>query len=129
MEAAAAHITVVATTITVTRSSIAITGTSVTIAVAAAIAVHAAVSTISVAAIPGAGAEKDAAVKPRRSVVPVGRASVGIIAVVAISADRSRVAVAVSPIHRATDPNSNRDLGMGIGCSREQQDTEYSEIA
>jgi hypothetical protein len=122
MEAAAAHVTVVATTITVT-------GSSVTIAVAAAIAVHAAVSTISVAAIPGAGADKDAAVKPRWSVVPVGRASVGIIAVVAIGADRSRVAVAVSPIHRATDPNSNRDLGMGISRGREQQDTEYSEIA
>jgi len=113
--------------ITVTGSSIAITGTSVPIAVTAAIAVHAAVS-ISVATIPGAGPDKDAAVEPRRPVVPVRRASVGIIAIVAIGADRSRVAVAVSPIHRATDPNSNRDLGMGISRSREQEDTEYSEI-
>jgi hypothetical protein len=119
MEAAAAHETVVATTIT--RPSIAITGASVPIAVAAAIAVHAAVSAISVAAIPGARADKDAAIEPRRSVVSVGRASIGIIAVVAISADGSRiavtvsrVAVAISPIHRATDPNSNRDLSMGI---------------
>src|SRR6266851_6105505 len=109
MEAAAAHVTVVATTITVTGSSIAITGTS--IAIAAAIAVHAAVS-ISVATIQGAGPDKDAAVEPRRPVVPVRRATVGILAIVAIGADRSRVAVAVSPIHRATDPNSNRDLGM-----------------
>jgi hypothetical protein len=116
MEAAAAHETVVATTIT--RPSIAITGASVPIAVTAAIAVHTAVSTISVAAIPGARADKDAAIEPRRSVVSVGRTSIGIIAVVAISADGSRIAVAISPIHRATDPNSNRDLSMGISRSR-----------
>jgi hypothetical protein len=126
MEAAAAHVTTVAAAITVTRSSIAITGTSVPIAVAAAIAVHAAVS-ISVAAIPGAGPDKDAAVEPRRSVVPVGRASVGIVSVVAIGADRSRIAIA--PIDRATNSNANRDLGMRISRGGEQQDTEYSEIA
>jgi hypothetical protein len=95
----------------------AITGMSVPIAVAA-IAVHAAVS-ISVAAIPGASPDKDAAVEPRRSVVPVRRTSIGIITVVAISAGRSRVTITVTPVHRATDPNSNRDLSMGISRGRE----------
>jgi hypothetical protein len=118
---AAAHVTVVAAAITracisVTWPPIAITRVSVPIAVAA-IAVHAAVS-VSIAAIPGARADKDAAIEPRRSVVSVGRTSIGIIAVVAISADGSRIAVAISPIHRATDPNSNRDLSMGISRSR-----------
>jgi hypothetical protein len=141
MEAAAAHVAVVATpgkstsnrvrsaiaaAITVTRSSIAITGTP--IAVTAAIPVHAAVS-ISVAAIPGAGPDKEAAVEPRRSVVSIRRARIRVVAVVAVRAHGSRVAVAVTPIHRSTDPHPNRHLSMGIGCSRDQQDTEYSEIA
>jgi hypothetical protein len=134
MEAAAGHVAVVATAtitracITVTRPSIAVAGTPIPIAVTAAIAVDAAVS-ISVAAIPRPGTDKDAAVEPRRSVVPIRRASVWIVAVVAIRADRSRVAVAVTPIHRSTDPNSNRYLGMRIGRGGDQQDTEYSEIA
>jgi hypothetical protein len=129
MEAAAAYVTVVAATITrtcisVTRPSIAITITRVSVPIAiAAIAVHAAVS-VSIAAIPGTGPNEDAAIEPRRPIVPVGGAGIRIIAVVAIGADRSRVAVAVSPIHRATDPNSNRDLGMGISRCGEQQDTQ-----
>jgi hypothetical protein len=128
MEAASTHVTAVAAAISVTRSSIAITGTSVPIAVAAAIAVITAVS-ISVPAIPGSGADKQTAGEPRRSIVPVGRAGIRIVAVIAIGADGSRVAVTVSPIHRATDPNSDRDLSMGVSRSGNQQDTEYSEIA
>jgi hypothetical protein len=128
MEAAASYVTVVAAAISITRMSISVTGTSVPIAVAAAIAVHAAVS-ISVAAIPGAGPDKDAAVEPTRSVVSIRRASIRIVAVVAVRARGSRVAVAVTPIHRSTDPHPNRHLSVGIGRSRNQQDTEYSEIA
>jgi hypothetical protein len=121
MEPAAAHVTVVAAAtitracITVTGSSIAITGPSVPIA--AAIAVYTAVSTISVAPIPGAGPDKESAIEPRRSVVPVRRTSVGIITVVAVGASRSRVAIAITPVRRSTDPNSNRYLSMGIGRS------------
>jgi hypothetical protein len=119
---AASYVAVVAPTtisracIAITRPSIAIAGTS--IAVAAAIAVHTAVS-ISVAAIPGAGTNKDAAIKPRRSVVSIRRASIGIVPVIAVRAHRSRVAVAVTPIHRSTDPNSNRYLSMRVGRSRD----------
>jgi hypothetical protein len=115
----------------VTRASIAVAGVSVTVAIAASIPVPIYRSSVEAAAtvvtaIPGASADKDAAVEPRRSVVPVGRAAVRIIAVVAIGADRSSVAVT---IHRDTDPNSDRNLGMRISCRGEQQDTEYSEIA
>jgi hypothetical protein len=116
MEAAAAYVTAVAAAITVTRSSIA-TAVAAAVAVAAAIAaVYAAVS-IAVTAIPGAGTDKEAAVEPRRSVVSVGRASIGIITVVAIGAGRSRVAIAITPVYRPTDPDSNRHLSMGIGRS------------
>src|SRR5580704_3728900 len=122
----------IAAAISVTGASVAITGTSVPVAaaitVAAAIAVNATVS-ISVAAIPGAGPNKDAAVEPRRPIVPVRRTSIRIVAVIAIGADGSRVAVTVSPIDRATDPHTDRHLAMRISRSREQQDTEYSEVA
>jgi hypothetical protein len=111
-----------------------VAGVSIAVAIAATVpvpiyrpAVKAAAAVVT--AIPGAGADKDAAIEPRRPIVPIGRTGVGIVAVVAIGADWSRVAVTVSPIHRATDPNSNRDLGMRIGRGWEQQDTEYSEIA
>jgi hypothetical protein len=124
MEAAAVHVPAVAATIT--RTCISVTRSSIAIAVAAAIAVHAAVS-VAVAAIPWAGSDKDAAVKPRRSIVPVGGASIGIIPVVAIAAHRSGIAVA--PIDRSTYSNPHRDLSMRVGCRREQQNTKQSEIA
>jgi hypothetical protein len=114
---ATAYVTAVAAA-TITRSPIAITAASVPVAVAAAIAVHAAVS-ISVAAIPGASPDKDAAIEPPRSVIPVRRTSIGIITVVAIGADRSRVTIAITPVHRSTDPDANRHLSMGIGRRRE----------
>jgi hypothetical protein len=116
---------------TVARASIAIAGVSIAVAIAATVpvpiyrpAVEAAAAVVT--AIPGAGADKDAAIEPRRPIVPIGRTGVGVVAVVTIGTDWSRVAVTIS---WATDPNSNRDLGMRIGRGREQQDTEYSEIA
>jgi hypothetical protein len=119
----------VSITIAVTGATIAVTGVSVPVyrpsIVAAAIAVKTAVS-VSISAIPGAGTDEHSAHEPRRSIVPVRRAGIRIVAVVAIGAHRSRIAVTVSPIHRGTDPNSNRHLRMRISRSREQQDTEYS---
>jgi len=103
-------IAVTGATIAVTGATIAVTGVSVPVyrpsIVAAAIAVKTAVS-VSISAIPGAGTDEHSAHEPRRSIVPVRRAGIRIVAVVAIGAHRSRVAVTVSPIHRGTDPNSN----------------------
>jgi hypothetical protein len=89
----------------------AVTGASVAVArvsisrpsiVAAAIAV---VTAITIAVVPGTRADKDAAAKPRRAVIPIGRASVGIVTVVAISADGSGIPVA--SIHRTANSNAN----------------------
>jgi hypothetical protein len=104
----------------ITRMSVAVTWMSV---VAAAIAIHAVVA-VSVTAVPGAGANEDAAGKPRRTIVSVGRAGIGIVAVVAISADRSRIPIAVTAINRSADTNADRNLGTGISRGREQQDSE-----
>jgi hypothetical protein len=59
---------------------------------------------------PGSGAEEDSAIEPFRAVIPVGGATVGIIAVIAIGADR-RWAV----IDRPSKSNSEGDaLGVRI---------------
>jgi hypothetical protein len=109
--------------ITVTWSSIAVTGASIhrPPIVAAAIAIVA-------SAEPGARADKEATAKPGRAIVPIGRAGVGIVAVIPIGADGGRITV-ISPVHRATNPYSHGNLSMGNRCGREQQDTQYSEIA
>jgi hypothetical protein len=65
---------------------------------------------ISVSVIPGSGADKDSAVKPCRPVIPVRRAGIRIVTVVAVRADRSGVSIA--PVNRATDPNADRNLGV-----------------
>jgi hypothetical protein len=127
MEAAAADVAVVATTgkaASVAATTITVTGPSVvsaTVAVPAAVAVEAAIA-VSITTIPGACTDKETAGKPRRAVVSVRRAGIRIIAVIAVSANGS--SIAVTPIHRCTDPDSDRDLSMGIGRSGEQQDTE-----
>jgi hypothetical protein len=104
-------------TIAISRASVPIHGPSI---VPAAIAVIAAA--VSISAIPGASTNERSAQKPRRSVVPVRRAGIRIIAIIAISADRSRIGIA--PIHRAANSNSNRNLSMRVGRSRHQQDTQ-----
>ena len=59
---------------------------------------------------PGSGAEEDSAIEPFRAVIPVGGATVGIIAVIAIGADR-RWAV----IGRPSKSNAEGDaLGVRI---------------
>jgi hypothetical protein len=136
MEATAAHVAVVAATgkaapvaatgkaASVAATTITVTGPSVvsaTVAVPAAVAVEAAIA-VSITTIPGACTDKETAGKPRRAVVSVGSAGIRIIAVIAVSANGS--SIAVTPIHRCTDPNSNRNLSMGISRSGEQHDTE-----
>src|SRR5258708_4340840 len=84
---------------TVTGASIAVAGVSVAVAIAATVpiyrpAIEAAAAVVT--AIPGAGADEDAAIEPRRPIVPIGRTGVGIVAVVAIGTDWSRVAVTIS---------------------------------
>src|ERR1700761_6953378 len=75
--------------------------TPVAIAYAPPVAIPATVSiapatavTIVAATVPGAGTNKDAAAKPRRSVVSVRRAGIRVVAVVSVSADGSSIAVA-----------------------------------
>jgi hypothetical protein len=96
-----------------------------TVAVSAtvSIATTIAVATIAVAATkPGAHADKDAAAKPRWSIVPVGSASVGSVVVVAIRADRRSVAVVF--IYRAADANAHCDLRMRVGRREKKKDAE-----
>jgi hypothetical protein len=102
--------------------------TSITVAIArAAVAVNrpaivsAAIAVIA-AVIPGPCADEHAAEEPRRSVVPIRRAGIRIVAVIPISADGSRIAVA--PIHWGANSNSNRNLSVGVSCSGYQQNTE-----
>jgi hypothetical protein len=79
--------------------------------ISAAIAVVA--TTSPGAVIPRAGADKDSADEPARSVVPIGRAGVGIIVVVAPRTDRSWVAITVIPVPvAATNPNPDTDLSV-----------------
>ena len=113
--------------ITVTGSSIAVTGVSINGApiVPAAVAI---VATVAVAMVPGARPNEDATAEPGRAVVPIRRAGVGIVAVIPIGANGGRITV-ISPVHRATDPYSHGNLSMGNRCGREQQVTQYSEIA
>jgi hypothetical protein len=101
-------------TITITRPAI----VAATIAiVAAAISVPVPAIAIPVAAIPGSRADEHSAEEPRRSIVPVRRAGIRIVAVIAIGADRSGIAI-------APNSNSNRDLSMRVGRRRHQQDTQ-----
>jgi hypothetical protein len=68
--------------------------------IAATIPVIAAISIV----VPRPRSDKYATRKPRRAVIPIGRASVGIVPVVSISADRS---IPVASINRSSNPNSN----------------------
>jgi hypothetical protein len=135
VEAAPAHVAVVAATgvsaaavsaaighptsisVAISRVSIPIHRPSI---VPAAIAVIAPAVPISV--IPGPGTNEHPAQEPRGSIVAVRRAGIRIVAVIAISANGSRVAI--PPVHRASNSNSNRNLSVGVSCSRDQQDTQ-----
>ena len=94
----------------------------------------AAIEAVSViAAIPGAGADEDAANKPVRAVVAVGGACVRIVVVIAIGAHRGRAIVggAVSVIDGAAKARTEGDvLGVGIGRGEHangEQDGEQAE--
>jgi hypothetical protein len=104
--------------------------TSVGAAVAATIAVAAAITgTVAIPAIavsaaePGASPDKDATVKPRRTVISVRRTSVGRITVVAPLTDGGTI---VATVPRAY-ANSERNLGMRIGRWN-HQNTKQREI-
>ena len=111
---------------TVTRASITVTRAPIDRSPIEAPAV-AIVATAESAAEPGAGADEDAATEPRWTIVAIGCAGVGVIPVVAVGANRG-IPIA-STIHRAANPNANRNLGMRVSRCGEQQNTEYSEIA
>ena len=68
-----------------------------------------------VAAIPGTGADEHATDEPARSVVPVRRASVRIVRVIAIGTNRSdaRIAIPIITVTPVSHSNPNGDLGLG----------------
>jgi hypothetical protein len=103
----------------ITRSSVAIAGTPINrpSIIAAAVAVVAAIAVV----IPRPGADKDTAGEPRGTVIAIRRASVRIIPVVAVSANRR---IPVSAVSRSANSDANRDLGMGVSSSGDQQNTE-----
>jgi hypothetical protein len=68
---------------------------------------------ISPAVVPGASADKDPAHEPVRTIVAIGRASIRIVRVIAVSADRR-----ASNITAEADPHSDPDLSLRI---RERQ--------
>jgi hypothetical protein len=111
----------------ITRVSIPVTRVSIVSAIAIDSSVTVAIPIAITTPVPGAGTDEHTAGKPRWTIVAIRSAGIRIVAVIPISADRSRVAVA--PIHRATDANTNRYLRMGISRSGHQQDTEQCEIA
>jgi hypothetical protein len=67
----------------------------------------AAIAAVKATTIPRARSDEDAAIEPGWPIVPVRGAGIGIVTVVAIRADRSRIAVTIVPIHRAADSNTN----------------------
>lgn len=77
------------------------------------------ISAAPVAVIPGARPDKDAVYEPARTVVAVWSASVWVIRVVAIRADRGRTH---SGNHR-TYANAYRDLSMSASSEGEKQNT------
>src|ERR1700734_2490418 len=66
-----------------------------------------------VAAIPRAGADKEATYEPAWSVIAVRCASVGIIRIVTVRTDRSRIPIAVIPVS-STVPNPDPYTYLGV---------------
>jgi len=111
-----------------------------TVAAAAIVSTTAIVSTATpvptaapVAAIPRASADKEATYEPARSVIAVRRASVGIIRIVAVGTDRSRIPIAIISVS-STVPNPDAYAYLGVSRSRHQcygdhQRTEQQEIS
>jgi hypothetical protein len=82
--------------------------TTATVAVSAASVAVSATAPISV--IPRSGADKEAAYKPARSVVAIGRAGVRIIVVVSPGTNRSGIPVTIVSV--AADSDTDSDLGV-----------------
>jgi len=99
---------------------------SAAIAVAATVssittAITVAIAAVSIAATePRAGTNEDTAVKPRRTIVTIGRTAIGVSVIVAIATNRRTI---VPPIDWPAYPNTHRNLCVRV-CSRNQQNTE-----
>jgi hypothetical protein len=113
--------TAVAATISVATPVAIADSAAIAVAATVAIAIPAAV-TIVAATVPGAGTNKESAAKPRRAVVTVRCTGIRVVAVVSVSADGSSIAVAT--VNGATNAHPDRHLGMGVGCRRNDQDSE-----
>jgi hypothetical protein len=99
--------------------SAAIAGPAVSTATVAAATVATATP---VAVIPGAGADEEATEEPARAIEAVGRASVGIIAVIPPRTDRSRVTVvSVSTTISVSTTNPDAYTYLGVSRSRHQR--------
>jgi hypothetical protein len=86
----------------------------------ATIVAAATVSTASpVAVIPGAGTDEETTDKPARSIIAIGRASVGIVVVVAPGTDRSWVSIPIIPVSSVTNPDAHTYLS--VSRSRHQR--------
>lgn len=120
----------------IANSTMAVIATPV--AVAAVNRVVAAVVVVVARPVPWAGADEEAAYKPVRTVVSIGRTAIGCIPVVAIRADRRSLRVVGvligisvggigrSAIGRNTDSHTHRNLCVGFR-RRRQKNTEYSQ--
>jgi hypothetical protein len=90
--------------------------------VSATVAVDAAVSITIPTSVPRAGANEDTAAKPRRAVVSIRRAGIGVVTVIAIGTNWSSIAIA--PIHGASYADPDRNLGMRVSRCRDDQHSE-----
>jgi hypothetical protein len=96
---------VAAATVTVATTTVAVTATA------------------PIAAIPRAGADKEPAYKPTRSVVAIGSAGIGSVRIVPPRANRchGRISIAVVAVPAVPGTNPDTDTYLGLGWSREKR--------
>jgi hypothetical protein len=115
MEATAAMSESTTTGVTVAAARVPVAAPVVAAVVIATPTSVIAISTAAVVAVvPRAGADKDAADKVVRTVVAVRRTRIWVIAVVAVSANRSGSYIS------GTNSNANGDLSVGVTCRKHQ---------
>jgi len=81
-----------------------------------------AVATITVV-IPGACADKHTARKPRRPIIPIRSAGIGVRPVISVSTGRR---IPIRPISRSANSDADRNLGVSR-CGGNQQNTNETE--
>lgn len=109
----------VAWPITVTGPAVAVAGVSIVASTIPTVTVIAA-TVVAATVIPGTSADEDAANEVARTVVAIGCASVWIVAVIPISADRGWT----DANSHGANTDADRDLGFGLSGSGEKQDCE-----